>query len=160
MDIYLVVMRLIHIVAAFLWFGTGFYSSMFLFPALAEVGDAGSTIMKVLAKNRLFVMIFPVSAGVTVLAGILLYIRPGETGLFSSAGWMSISIGALFGILAAGHGGAVVGRTTTEYIKKLMSGTAQQDELTALATKLARNANISLILMIIAMLGMELARYL
>src|SRR5690349_7325037 len=130
MDVYLIVLRLIHIIAAFLWFGTGFYSSVFLFPAIAELGDAGGQVMKVLGKNRLFALVFPISAGVTVLAGILLYIKPGEQGIFSSAGWASISVGALAGLLAAGHGGAVIGRATNAYMKKLMSGSAQPGELT------------------------------
>jgi len=159
MDIYLVVVRLIHIVAAFLWVGTGFYSTVFLFPALADLGDSGGEFMKALAKKRLFALIFPVSAGITVLAGILLYIRPGASGLFSSLGWMAISIGALAGIVAVIHGGAVLGRATTQYMQKVMSGSAQPGELSSLAAKLAQQGNISLILIIIATLGMELARY-
>jgi uncharacterized membrane protein len=159
MDVYLVVVRLIHIVAAFLWFGSGFYMAVILLPSIVEAGDAGVQFMKTLGKQRLFTLIFPVSAVLTVLAGILLFIRPGASGPFSNAGWGILSVGALFGLLAAGHGGAVLGRLTGQYMQKLNSGAAQSGELTALAAKLLRNANISLGLMIIAMLGMELARY-
>jgi uncharacterized membrane protein len=159
MDVYLVVVRLIHIVAAFLWFGTGFYSVVFLYPAIIDLGDAGGQFMKALAKNRFFALIFPVSAVLTVVAGILLYVKPGASSHFSSTGWAVLSIGAVAGLLAAGHGGAVLGRMTGDYMKKAMSGSAQPGELAALAAKLTRHGNISLILVIIAMLGMELARY-
>jgi uncharacterized membrane protein len=159
MDVYLVVVRLIHIVSAFLWFGTGFYSSVFLFPALVDLGDSGAQFVKALAKKRLFAIVFPASAGLTVLAGILLYLKPGEQGIFSSAGWASISIGALAGLVAIVHGGAILGRMTGQYMQKAMSGSAQPGELAKLAEGISQHANISLILIIIAMLGMELARY-
>jgi uncharacterized membrane protein len=159
MDVYLVVIRLIHIVAAFVWFGTGFYSTIFLFPTLIKMGADANNFVQVLVKNRLFGMIFPVSAVLTVLAGILLYLKPDVPGHFSSAGWAAISIGAVAGILAAGHGGAVLGRMTGEYIGKLSAGTTPASELTTLGQKLVMHANISMVLLVIAMLGMETARY-
>jgi uncharacterized membrane protein len=160
MDVYyLVIVRLIHIVAAFAWFGAGFYSSVILFPTLIKMGADASQVMLELAKNRLFALVFPVSGVVTVVAGILLYLRPGASGPFSSTGWMVLSIGAVAGILAAGHGGATLGRMTAEYIQKLGAG-ASASELTALGQKLTLHANISMALLVIAMLGMESARYL
>jgi uncharacterized membrane protein len=159
MDIYLVVVRLIHIVAAILWVGSGFYASVILFPAITALGDSGADFMKALGKNRIFALIFPVSAVLTVIAGILLYLKPGASAHFTSLGWTAISIGAVAGILAAGHGGAVLGRMTGEYMQKAMSGSAQPGELSALMAKLNRHSNISLGLLIVAMIGMEIARY-
>ena len=160
MDVYLVVVRLIHIIAATLWVGSGFYSARILFPSLVQLGPDAGKIAPALAKNRLFSMIFPVSAVVTVLAGILLYLRPGASGQFTNTGWAVLSIGALAGLLAAGHGGAVLGRMTEQYIAKLNSDTAQPGEITAAGERLLRNVNISLALMFIAVLGMASARYL
>jgi uncharacterized membrane protein len=159
MDVYLVVMRLIHIVAAFIWFGTGFYSSVFLFPTLVKMGADANNFVQVLVKNRLFAMIFPVSAVLTVVAGILLYLRPGASGPFTGTGWAVLSVGAVAGILAIGHGGAVMGRLTGEYIGKLSAGTTPASELSTLGAKLMQHSRISLGLVVIAMLGMELARY-
>lgn len=158
MDIYLVVLRLIHIVAAFAWFGSGFYVSVILFPTLIKMGTEASKVLVELAKNRLFSLIFPVSGVVTVVAGVLLYVKPGASSHFSSTGWMVLSIGAVAGILAAGHGGATLGKMTGEYIQKAGAG-ASASELTALGQKLTLHANISMALLVIAMLGMESARY-
>src|SRR5262245_27042813 len=118
MDIYLVVLRLIHIFAAVIWVGSGFFSVVVLLPSLTRLGADASNLWMTLGKNRLFALIFPVTAGITMLAGILLYIRPGEGSLFSSAGWAVLSIGALSGIAAGVHGGAVLGRMTGEYAGK------------------------------------------
>ncbi len=160
MDVYLVLVRLIHIVAAIVWVGTGFFMVRILFPSLAQLGTDAGKAMTALAKNPLFTLLFPVSAGVTVLAGILLYLKPGESSHFSSAGWAVLSIGALAGLAAAGHGGAVLNRITDQYTAALNSGTAQAGEIAAIGEKLQRHGNISLALMFIAVLGMALARYL
>jgi uncharacterized membrane protein len=160
MDIYLIVLRLIHIIAAFIWVGTGFYSVVILYPALAEVGADASKITAALAKGRAFRLAFPVSAGITVLAGILLYIKPGESAIFTSAGWMSISIGALAGLAAIIHGGAVLGRATIRYVTLATSGNAQPGELASTLAYIQLHGRISLALLAIAVLGMESARYL
>jgi uncharacterized membrane protein len=157
-DIYLVVMRLIHIAFAFVWFGAGFYASVILFPSLLKMGTEASKTLAALAKNRAFGLVFPVSGVVTVVAGVLLYVKPGASSHFSSTGWMVLSIGAVAGILAAGHGGATLGKMTNQYIEKAGAG-ASNDELTALGQKLTLHSNISMALLVIAMLGMEAARY-
>jgi len=160
MDIYLVVVRLIHIVAAVIWVGSGVYSVVILYPTLAQLGADSGRFMLALAKNRAFAMLFPVSAVLTVLAGILLYLRPGASGFFSSTGWVVLSIGALAGILGLLHGGAVLGRLTGQYVARLNSGAAEPGELAAMAEKLGRHANISVRLIVIALIGMASARYL
>ena len=160
MDIYLIVLRLIHIIAAFLWVGTGFYTGFILLPGLAQPGADAAKIMGPLSKSRAFRLTFPVSAGITVLAGILLYIKPGASSHFSNVGWGVLSIGALAGLAAVIHGGAVVGRMTTSYVTMLTSGSAQPADLAATFAKLRQHVNISLVLLAIAVLGMEAARYL
>src|SRR4029079_16623837 len=120
------------IIAAMLWVGSAFYNVQILLPGLAAMGADGDKVLVALGKNRGFALIFPVSAGLTVLAGILLYLRPGERDIFSGTGWAAISIGALAGIAAAVHGGAVLGRQTGEYIAKLSSGNTPPAELKAL----------------------------
>lgn len=160
MDIVLVLGRLIHIFAAVVWAGSGFFSVMVLLPHLIRMGTDASKFMASLATNRGFAMIFPVSAGLTMLAGLYLYFRPGASGVFSSAGWAVLSIGALAGIAAGVHGGAVQGRVTGEYLQKVGSGTASPAEVTSLGDKMLLHGRISLILIIVALVGMASARYL
>ena len=58
-----------------------------------------------------------------------------------------------------GHGFAVLGRGTGQYMQKLNSG-APAEELKTMGAYLLRHANISLGLMVIAVIGMDGARYL
>jgi uncharacterized membrane protein len=159
MDIVLVVLRLIHIVAGVLWVGTGFFSAVILLPSLANLGADAGRFMMALGKNRAFALVFPITGVLTVLAGIILYLRPGASGMFSTLGWAVLSIGALAGIGAVVHGGAVTGRLTGEYVAKVSSGSAGA-EVEALAAKLRQHTNISLVMLIVALVGMASARYL
>ncbi len=160
MDIYLIVLRLVHIVAAVLWVGTGFFTTVILVPTVVRLGTDAAQFIRGLGQSSVFKMVFPVSAGVTVLAGILLYLKPGESSHFSSTGWIVLSIGALAGIIGAIHGGAILGRMTGVYMGKLASGSADSGELSTLGAKLLQHANISLVLAVVALVGMASARYL
>ena len=159
MDIYVVILRLVHIIAGVLWVGSGFFSTFVMLPTLVNYGPDVSKLTSRLAQNRAFAMIFPVTAGLTMLAGILLYIRPGASGSFTGLGWGVLSIGALCGIAAGVHGGAVLGRATGEFVAK-SNANAPVAELTSLGAKLIQHAYISLALAVIAVVGMAIARYL
>jgi uncharacterized membrane protein len=159
MDVYLVVVRLIHIVAAALWVGSGFFATMILTPTLVKLGTEGSGVARTLGQSSAFRMIFPVSGGLTVLAGLLLYFRPGESAIFSSTGWLVLSIGALAGVLGVLHGGAMLARMVRDFVMKLASGSASSAELSDLGANLLQHSRISLALLIIAVVGMSLARY-
>jgi uncharacterized membrane protein len=160
MDIYLVVLRLIHIVAGALWVGVGFFSVLILVPTLVRMGSEAGSVFRALGQSGLYRMIFPVTSGLTVLAGILLYARPNASVVFSSAGWIVLSIGALAGIAGAIHGGAFLARQMTDYSQKVASGSAQSADLSALGASLIQHARISLVLLVVALVGMSLARYL
>ncbi len=99
MDILLVLLRLIHIVAAVVWVGVGTTQLLILGPALAAAGETGIRFTKSLASIPAFRMVFPVTAGLTMLAGILLYLT-GSASHFSQTGNIVLGIGALAGIAA------------------------------------------------------------
>ncbi|MBK8026512.1 MAG: hypothetical protein IPK19_35275 [Chloroflexi bacterium] len=80
-----------------------------------------------------------------------------------------LGIGALAGLAATIHGGAVTGRATRAFGQKLATevpegeGSISNGALTSIresAAALAQHSRISTFLMIIALLGMGLARYL
>lgn len=167
MDILLIVLRLVHIVAAVVWVGAGATQLFILGPALEKSGETGMRFTKTLASMPVFRMIFPMTAGITMLAGILLYIT-GSADHFSRTGNMVLGIGALAGILAGIHGGAVTGRSTTKlgelanrYVSE--SGAIAADGFVAIRDEYMRQAThvrVSFILMVIALVGMGTARYL
>ncbi len=170
MDILLVLLRLLHIVAAFLWFGVGVAQTYLVVPAIQAAGESGLRFAKAYTSQRLGAMIMPAAAGITMLAGILLYLVGNATSHFSQTGNIVLGLGAVFGIIAGIHGGAVTGRASSAFADALKQNVPDQptqsisaDGLTAIraaAMKLGTDARISLVLTVVALICMGSARYL
>lgn len=169
MDIVLVVLRLLHIVSAFVWFGLGAALTFYVAPAAVASGETGFRYLRSLFTQTAFAKVIPMVAGLTTLAGILLYIVGNSSSHFSQTGNMVLGIGAAAGLIATIHGGAVTGRATTALAKALTShipdGTptlsaSTLTELNDLASKLLSHSRLSMVLMIIALVCMGSARYL
>lgn len=169
MDILHILLRLLHIVSAFVWVGLGAASTFYIAPAALNAGDSGLRFLKALFTRTSFGSVFGAAAGITTLAGILLYLVSNSASYFSQTGNMVLGIGAAAGILATLHGGAATGRATRALGEALakhvpdgdqpISGSALS-ELRGLGEKLATHSRISMALMIIALIGMGTARYL
>ena len=167
MDIVLVLLRLIHIVAAVIWFGAGFSEAFVVMPAVAASGTTGKRFFVAMSQNRFYQMLFPVVALLTVLAGILLYLVGNSASHFSSTGNAVLGIGAVAGILAVLHGAAVLGRAGAS-LAEAISQNLGDDGITAEGAPLvaermaylARHNRITFVLMVIALVGMASARYL
>src|SRR5437016_1779551 len=112
MNLLLVLLRLIHIVGAFAWVGLGATMSFYIAPAAVAAGENGFRYMKSLFSQSGFAMSFAIVSGITTLAGILLYLVGGASSHFSQTGNIVLGIGAVAGLAAAVHGGAILGRTT------------------------------------------------
>jgi len=158
-------LRLLHIVSAVLWMGIGFTMVVFIQPAIQN--ESGFRFMKTLyAKTRINTA-YPVTAVLTTLCGILLYLS-GSMNRFSQTGNIVLGIGALAGLLAFGHGAAALGPLTSKLSAQLAAAlpegsTATADSLAMLEMSLAkyqRQARVALVLTLIALVGMGLARYL
>jgi len=167
-SIYLIILRLVHIFSGIFWVGSAILLSRFMLPAVRQLGADGSKYLWGFYKYTPFGTAIAVSAGLTSLAGILLYLHPGNVAAFSQIGQIVLSIGALAGLGAAGHGGAVLGRLSAQYVALLdktigqNKAPTQQEtaEIQGLGAKLGQHTQISLILMVIAVIGMASARYL
>ncbi|MEZ4668984.1 MAG: hypothetical protein R3E39_13845 [Anaerolineae bacterium] len=160
MDIILVVLRLIHIVSAFAWFGLGVTLTLYVVPAAVSAGDTGFRYLKSLFLNTAFAKVIPIVSGVTTLAGILLYLVGNSASHFSQTGNMVLGIGAAAGLIATIHGGAVTGRATRALGMALAKDGTPLAELNDLTAKLSTHARLSLVLMVIALVCMGSARYL
>ena len=162
------ILRLIHILAAFSWFGLGMVMAIYVVPAATAAGESGARFFKSLMTNTRFPMAFPIASVLTTLAGILLYLVGGARDHFSSTGNLVLAIGAIAGLLAAGHGGAATGRATTAYGEALNKYVQDNqpisaegtNALRALGAKVGIHSRISFALMVIALIGMASARYL
>ena len=169
MEILHILLRLLHILAAVAWIGLGAVNTIYILPAAMHSGENGIRYLRSLFVQTSIGRLFAPVAGITVLAGILLYVVTNSASYFSSTGNIVLGIGAAAGILAAIHGGAVTGRATTalnEALVKYVPEGAQAIPADALAQvrekadSLLSHSRLSLVLMIIALIGMGTARYL
>jgi hypothetical protein len=169
MNYALVLLRLLHIVAAFMWVGIGASIAFFIMPSVQKAGEAGVRYASTLLKHTAIARALPISAGLTMLAGILLYMVGDVRNHFSTTGNAALGLGALVGIVAGIHGGAFTVRTMRrlgDVLSEKIGGDNQAvraDDLLVLreqAAKVATNARVSMVLTIIALVGMASARYL
>lgn len=161
----IIIVRALHIVAALLWVGWGLSATFILGGMLQKLGAQAGLVTKAWYLYTPFLRVVPISAIVTVLAGIYLYARreAGTLVMGSTNQQIILGIGAVFGLLAWGHG-AAIGSMSGKYVKLSQeAGDNPKDEQKAqmqeLGQKLARNGRISAALMVIALTFMVLPRY-
>ena len=156
-----VIVRALHIFAGIIWAGSGISAGM-LGIAAQKMGQQGSTVFKALYVHSPFLRVVPAAAITTTVAGLYLYARVfngTQHRFLTQTGSIVLIIGAIFGLLAFGHG-IMLGRLGNQYAQLAAKDDAKPEELQALGERIARNGRISGILMGIAVLGMVLPRYL
>jgi uncharacterized membrane protein len=110
---YMIVFRLIHILAGIFWVGSVTLLVRFVSPAVTEVGPAAGPVMANLVLKRRMVRAILGGAAVTIVAGAFLYWHDWQA--YGSFGdWVSsrfgfaMTVGGLFAIAAVVIGGLVV----------------------------------------------------
>lgn len=169
MDYTLILLRLLHIVAAFAWVGVGIAMTFVILPSALASSENGMRYLRTSLQHSPLGRIIPISGGLTVLAGILLYALSDAQAHFSDAGNRVLGLGALVGFLAAIHSGAFTGRALRRLQAALTEKTPDDsrpmlpDDLRLLrehTTQVIGRARVSTLLTIVALLGMGSARYL
>jgi hypothetical protein len=171
MDTYMVVLRIVHILAGVFWVGAAFTTILFLQPTAREVGPAAGPFMAHLAGKKRLVDWVLRAAGLTVLAGLLIYWRVTgglEWDRITSAYGISLTIGALAAIAAFSLGLSVVRPSIMATLaigaEVAASGgppTPEQGaQLQALQKRGHAVGQIIVPLLVIAVSGMAAARYL
>lgn len=166
MNIYLLVLRLVHIFAGIIWGGGALIMEFFIGRSVAATGESGREFAQhLMVKLRLhnFMTVMAVS---TVLAGVLLYWHDSEG--FSSA-WMrsgagiGFGIGAVFGLFAF-VSGAIFGASNAKLAQ--ISGQIQGkptdeqfSQIQALQKRIKTVSPVHVYSMIFAMIFMAAARY-
>ena len=105
-------MRVLHVVLAGAWLGAAMLATLYLGPAIQELGPAGAPVLATMVRRGVVAYMASIG-GLTVVTGIYLFWR--FTGGFdpavsASRAGMAFSIGALTGVIALAIGGSVVGR--------------------------------------------------
>src|SRR5689334_24270806 len=95
-----VILRFVHIIAGIIWAGGSIMMNLIIGPTIAATGESGKQFAHHLVSKTGFTRLMMASAGITVLAGIILY---GLDSNWFQSGWMFSNQGIIFGI------GAVAG---------------------------------------------------
>ena len=165
--IYLIwLLRIIHIVSGVFWVGGTLFMTFFLGPAIGATGEAGQKFVGHLMNNLKLSNRMSAAAGMTVLAGLILYWLDARAG----ASWVrssfatGLGIGAAFAIIGMIFG-ILIGRTTKAMAQlgAQMQGKASPSQVTQMQSiqkQQATYSRISTISLILATVFMAIARYL
>ena len=123
MNILSIVLRLIHILAGAFWVGGAWMMKFYIAPTVGSTAESGQQFMRHFMGKTNFQKMMMAAAGLSVTAGVILFIRnpPGWAG--SSAG-IGFGIGALFALIGFVFG-ILIGRSTTA-----VTGTRRADQRT------------------------------
>jgi hypothetical protein len=171
MDTYMVVLRVVHILAGVFWVGAALTTILFLQPTAHEVGPAAGPFMAHLAGKKRLVDWVLRAAGLTILAGVLMYWRVSgglDGDWIGSAEGLSVTIGALCGIAAFSLGLTVVKPTIMATLAigrevAASGGTPTPEQGAKLQALQKRGKDVGQIivpLLIVAVAAMAAARYL
>jgi len=98
----ILVLRLIHILSAIVWLGSGIFTALFLIPALSGSPAVMGQVLAGLQRRRYFV-VFPIVASLTIVSGVrLLWIASaGFAGAYFATGTgRTFAISGLAAIIA------------------------------------------------------------
>ena len=167
----LIVLRLLHILGAIFWLGSGLFVAFFLMPAVKPGTPAFAEVMGGLQRRRLFTAM-PIAAIVTMLSGLRLMMILSDN--FSQA-WFELASGRMYAAAGATSVVAfvislVVSRPAAVRSGQLMAqraaakNDAERAELDASLARLKRRSavagGIAMASLIFAACGMAVARYL
>ncbi len=169
---FFIIFRLIHILAGVAWAGSVFLFVVFLQPTAAAVGPAAGPVMGQLLGQRKLVDRFLQLAGLTIVAGLVMYIKIasdfGSLGsLLSTAYGDALTVGMVTAIVAAAFGMFV----TRPNVQRLlgMQGTIaasgapptpeQGAQIATIQRTLKIYARISFSLLVVTVAAMATARY-
>jgi uncharacterized membrane protein len=167
-DLWIIVLRILHVGSAILWVGGSFFIERFFQPAADELGPSGVPFVSAVLRRGM-PQYFTIAAAVTVLAGSALYwidsggnvvgyLTGGGTGTVFGIGgiaaWISFIVGgALIGPNAAKLAKASEAIATTGSTPDLVA------QVAAAGAAIKRAGQVSIVGLTVAILAMATARY-
>lgn len=164
----LIVLRVIHVLGGIIWVGVGLFMMFFLGPAMQSMGPAAGQVMGALQRRK-FMVILPIIALLTILSGLrLMMIVSGNFGggYFRTPVGRTLAFAAVSAILAFVIG-LVVNRPTMMKMGTLQQSMASDpvskdkiaEEIKRLQQRMALAGTVVTILLVMAAVGMAIARY-
>jgi hypothetical protein len=168
----MLVLRLFHVVAGALWFGSAFLFAGFFGPAAAETAPSSGPIMSAVVKKRRVAKVITWLAITTVVAGWLMWAK-NAMGYPSIGDWVTssfglvLTIGGVIATVAAYVGITGIGQNVERLVEigdqVAASGgppTPEQGALMGrLGAEIERHGKIDLVLLFLAVIAMATARY-
>ncbi len=166
----LLILRLLHVLGAILWVGSGLFTYLFLMPAIKPGTPAFGEVMGGLQRRKLFTVL-PVAAIVTMLSGLRLmqimsngfsseYFQLRSGRMFAAAGLASV-IAFVLSLVVSRPAGVRMGALMA---KRPQASEAERASLDGRLATLRKRSGISTVvamtLIILAASGMAIARYL
>jgi uncharacterized membrane protein len=116
-SLYITVLRIIHIFGAVAWVGGSIFVASILGPTVRAAGPEGGRFMMRMASFGRLSRVLSIASTSTIVAGLLLFypISGGLNGAWlASAHGITLTLGAIVGILAFLHGLFVSGRLSAK----------------------------------------------
>jgi uncharacterized membrane protein len=170
-NIYIIVLRLIHIFSGVFWAGTTFLLASSVKPAIKATGpEAGKFMQKLTGSPGRLTDYLGITATLSALSGLLLYWSVSahfNPGFFLSGRGLVLTLGALAGLFAWLHGAFVVRKLSKrmEALGKEIQEAGgpptpeQMAEIGGIQEKQFTNGAVLAILLAIAVTGMSVAEY-
>ena len=159
-------LRIVHILAGIIWVGGALTMAFFIAPAVGATAEAGQKFVGHLMGNLKFSSRMSAAAGLTILAGFILYWIDSDG--FTSA-WMTSGAGRGFGIGAAfALAGLVFGIQVGRITKSMAQlggqiqgkpSAEQMQQMGALRKQQVTYSNVNAVLLVLAVIFMAIARY-
>jgi hypothetical protein len=169
-DLYMAILRILHIGGGVVWAGATFFVVLFLLPTVRAAGPEGGRFMQRLAEGA-YPKVLSAAAGFTVLTGLLLYWRDSaglQGAWIGTANGLTLTLGGIAGLLAMATGVGLA-RVAAERIGEIGKTVAasggppsagQMAEMQQLQARLTKVATWTAYLLGFAVLAMAAARYL
>lgn len=169
MELYVIVLRILHIFGGVFWAGTTFLFTGYVGPAIKASGPEGSKFMQALFSQTRFLRVIAAASGLTALSGLLLY-WPASGGLrgawIGTGAGLGLILGGLAGLVAFGiamgmqnRAGRRLARLGLEMQAAGSPPTPEQGaQMQAAARAISQGGQWSSVLLIIAILGMAVAQ--
>jgi uncharacterized membrane protein len=110
MDIIITLLRILHVFGAVFWVGGGLFFLSVIAPTVRDAGPDGGKFMQAVARSGRLGRMFAIASGTTFLSGLILYPLLNYHSNLGNLKVITLSIGAVFGLLAFLHGLFVSGR--------------------------------------------------
>ena len=168
MDVWAVVLRIIHIVAGVLWVGGAGLFFFYFEPAINKLGPDAEKFVDEVVNRRKVPIYFVAISTLTVLAGVILYVRDFGVTIATSPFGLALGLGGLAAFIAWLGGNLLIPQTLGKLMAigaemKASAGPPPPELVSrrhATQERLRMIGLIDIVLLLFAVAAMASARYL